>query len=195
MTLDVQLITMLSMIIGGFYLGMAHDTYRRFAPYWKEKTFFVYLFEISFWLSQTGILFFLLYKVNAGELRLYIFAACLLGFSIYQVVAANIYKKVLEFVIRIIVAIYRWCRKVIQVLLITPLKWIFHIILTLILFSGQVVIKLLMIVFLPVKWLIQLIYHLLPKKIKKNIPKSEGLYSIIENIYIKLRKFFSFKRR
>lgn len=183
------------MIIGGFYLGMAHDTYRRFAPYWKEKTFFVYLFEISFWLSQTGILFFLLYKVNAGELRLYIFAACLLGFSIYQVVAANIYKKVLEFVIRIIVAIYRWCRKVIQVLLITPLKWIFHIILTLILFSGQVVIKLLMIVFLPVKWLIQLIYHLLPKKIKKNIPKSEGLYSIIENIYIKLRKFFSFKRR
>lgn len=195
MTLDIQLITILSMIIGGFYLGIAHETYRRFTPYWKHHTFLVYFLEVSFWLSQTGILFFLLYKVNAGELRLYIFAACLLGYSIYQVVAATIYKKLLELMIRFIVSIYRGCRKVIQILLITPLKWLFNLLLMILIVSGQVILKLIMIVLLPIKWIAQLIYRLLPMKIKKIISKREGFYSIMKNIYKRLRKFIPFKRR
>jgi len=195
MTLNIQLITMMTMIIGGFYLGMAHDTFRRFTPYWKKNTILVYFMEISFWLSQTAILFFLLYKANAGELRLYIFAACLLGFSMYQVIAAKLYKRILEVVIRFVIVIYRGCRKIVQALLITPIKWIVSFLLMTLLWIGQTTFKVLIIVLLPIKWILQFIYRMLPEKIKIIIRKCAGVYSIVENIWYKLKKCIPSKRR
>src|SRR5690625_3852109 len=95
MTLDEQLLTMFNMIIGGFYLGVAYDTYRWFTPYFKERTFLVYFLEITFWLLQSSLLFFLLYQTNDGQLRLYVFLACLLGFSIYKACVAPFYNRLL----------------------------------------------------------------------------------------------------
>src|SRR5690625_1289933 len=90
MTLSTQFITMLAMTSGGFYLGVVLDTFRRFASSWKNRIIFSYVMETSFWLTQVIILFYVLFRVNGGELRLYIFLACLLGFTIYQVLAAKI---------------------------------------------------------------------------------------------------------
>src|SRR5690625_2595285 len=118
MTLQVQFLTMISMIIGGFYLGMARDTFRRFSSYWSQRKFLRYFFEVSFWMIQAFLMFYILYRVNAGELRAYIFIACMLGFSIYQVVFAVLYKKILEIIIRILLITYRFCMKVIQIFII-----------------------------------------------------------------------------
>src|SRR5690625_5859173 len=75
MTLNVQFLTMLFMVVSGFYLGIALETFRRFSPLWRHRPVLVYIFEVSFWLIQTFIIFYVLYKVNAGELRVYIFLA------------------------------------------------------------------------------------------------------------------------
>src|SRR5699024_4293439 len=100
MTLHVQLLTMIFMVLSGLYLGMALETFRRFSPLWRKNKFLVYFLEICFWLVQTLIIFYVLYRVNAGELRLYIFVACLLGFATYQALIASLYKRLLEQVVK-----------------------------------------------------------------------------------------------
>src|SRR5699024_3549275 len=127
MTLNVQFLTMVSMVIGGFYLGIAHDTYERFSPLWKKKQLVTYLFAIIFWLIQACLLFILLYKVNNGELRIYVFLACLLGVSIYQVFAASVYRQLLEGIITIITKIAQALFSFIRVVILNPLFWLIRL--------------------------------------------------------------------
>lgn len=87
--------------------------------------FNVFFLEILFWMMQAGILFYILYRVNQGELRIYIVLASLFGFSAYQALAKQVYKRLLERLIRIFKAIYQGIEKLIKILLISPLRWIF----------------------------------------------------------------------
>lgn len=199
MTLSVQFITMFTMVTCGFYLGIVKDTYYRFTPYWKEKRLLTYVMEICFWLTQTVLLFYVLFRVNGGELRLYIFAACLLGFSIYQVFAGRVYLRMLEQIITIVASVYRFVEKLILILLIAPIKWILKVLFTCILFAIQVVGAILLfflkILLFPIKGFSQLLYRLLPNRIKNFLYKLAGFYSTMKNITIKWMKYIKFKRR
>lgn len=193
MTLQVQFTTITYMLLGGIYLGIALETFRRFSPLWKHNKFLVYCLEICFWLLQTLILFYVLYLANSGELRFYVFIACLLGFSMYQALFASAYKKILEYMIRFSLKFYHFCRRVVQLTIFTPIKWIF----TLIVFVGNSILTLVFsivkVLFLPIKWLSKLIYFLLPEKLKKKVNKTPQFYSIIKNTCKKWMRFF--KRR
>ncbi|MFD2628047.1 spore cortex biosynthesis protein YabQ [Oceanobacillus kapialis] len=190
MTLSTQFLTMLAMVSSGFYLGIVQDTFRRFAPYWKRRVVLTYTMEISFWLTQTLILFFVLFRVNGGELRFYIFAACLLGFAAYQALAAESYKKLLEHIIRILTSIYRFIEKCVKAIIITPIKWILTFIWSLFIkllkLVGTVLLFLLTVLITPFGWIFQLIYRLLPESFKNFFRKFAGFYSKMKNIGIKL---------
>src|SRR5690625_7413437 len=110
MTLQVQFLTMVSMIIGGLYLGIARDTYLRFTPYWRQRIILKYVFEIAFWMIQTLLLFYILFRVNPGDLWFYVFLACLLGVSLFIVFFVSLYKKLLELMIFLLLIIYRTCK-------------------------------------------------------------------------------------
>lgn len=187
------------MILGGFYLGIALDTFRRFSPYWKEKRILTYLMEICFWLTQTFILFYVLFKVNFGELRVYVFAACLLGFAIYQVIASTLYKKLLEKFLQLILSIYQFCKKVINILIITPIKWMIQGIIVIAMFLLRITSSLLLfiakMIYIPLKWILLGIYRLLPKKVRNIIHKIAGFYSIMENTCKRWAKRIISKRR
>lgn len=195
MTLHVQFLTMISMCLSGLYLGGARDTFRRFSPYWNHKRSYVYIFEIVFWMFQTIAMFYILYLVNAGELRVYVFLSCLLGYSIYQVFFAELYRKVLESIICLISHIYRLCKRVIYVLVIRPLKWILFSVFKIMQFILILVLWIIRIVVTPIKWLLSLGYCLLPKGIQKNIRKLIGVYSIIKNTIILWFKNILFRKR
>lgn len=195
MTLHVQFLTMVSMCVGGFYLGIARDTFRRFSPYWNHRPLLIYIFEVTFWALQTSILFYVLYQVNAGELRIYIFVACLLGFAIYQVMAATLYKKMLEWIIDVVTNVYRYLKKIIYLLVIAPIKWICYIVLQILQFIILLALLMIKLILTPIKWLIQLGYYLLPKIIQKNIRKLTEVYSIIKDTIIKSIKNILFKER
>ena len=199
MTLSVQFLTLIAMVSSGFYLGIINDTYRRFTPYWKEKIITKYLLEILFWSSQTVLLFYVLFRVNGGELRFYIFAACLLGFAFYQVAAAAIYKKILEQIIRIITAIYRFFARLVYALIFTPIKWAFLLLFTVVLWItkliGTILLFAVKLLFAPIKWLARTIFHLLPKSFQKYLHKLAGFYSTMKNIVYKWMKYIKFKRR
>lgn len=155
--------------------------------------------EIIFWFSQTLLLFYLLYRVNAGELRFYVFVACLLGFSTYQALAATAYKKLLEHMIQFALSVYRFFAKLFHMALIAPIVFIFTLILTAISHILQVlfivIITLIKIIFFPFKWVFYLIYRMLPEIIKKYLHKIAGIYSIMENTCKKWLKYIMFRRR
>ncbi|MUK88063.1 spore cortex biosynthesis protein YabQ [Ornithinibacillus sp. L9] len=199
MTLNVQFLTMIAMVLGGFYLGIALETFRRFARHWKKHTILAYVMEISFWLTQTFILYYILFRVNSGELRVYVFVACLLGFSIYQVVAANIYKRILERLIIIIADIYQFLARVVTVVIIKPIQFLFQALITSVLFIGNILFMIIKyifyVLFTPIKWVLRVIYRMLPKKIHLFFHNLAGFYSKIKNICIKWIKYIAQKRR
>ncbi|OZU89535.1 spore cortex biosynthesis protein YabQ [Virgibacillus indicus] len=199
MTLSIQFMTMLAMVSSGFYLGIINDTYRRFTPYWKHKITITYLLEIFFWASQTILVFYVLFRVNGGELRFYIFAACLLGFAIYQVFAAAIYKRILERIIQVITGIYRFFARLVQALIIAPVKWMLMVLFTIVLriakIIGSILFFLVKLLFAPIKWVAKITFHILPENFQKYLHKIAGFYSTITNIVYKWMKYIMFKRR
>lgn len=195
MTLTVQFLTMLAMTLGGIYLGTALDTFRRLSMYWKNKKSAVYLLEICFWLLQTGILFYILFRVNGGELRAYVFLACLLGFSFYQVAIASFYKKLLEIVIRIVRKIFQWTKTILNMLIVQPISWLIKATGTLLLFLMQVLLVLLKWLYIPLLWIAKIIYRMLPKSVKKFFYQFVQIYSTIKDTCKKVYKAFTFKRR
>lgn len=195
MTLTVQFTTMIAMVLCGFYFGIALDTLRRFTPYWRESRFMVYFMEISFWFTQTLLLLYVLYLVNAGELRVYVFVACLLGYSIYRVTAANIYKKVLEVIIHLIRSIYHFCKRLGETLIIRPIKWILSITLWALGLCFSILFYIVNLIFVPFRWLLQLLYFLLPKKITEYFNKIAQFYSILKTRSVNWVKYMMSKRR
>lgn len=199
MTLDVQFITMIAMMIGGFYLGVASDTFRRLCVYWKQRVVLKYFMEIGFWLTQTLLLYYVLFQANSGELRFYVFVALLLGFAMYQALAANMYKRLLEYLIGIIVQIYRFLVKVTRVIIIIPVTFLIQLIITIIVGTATILLKLIRftfkIVLAPVIWLFRMVFRMLPQSIQKRLHKIAGFYSIIENTCKKWIQKLMSKRR
>lgn len=197
MTLEVQFLTMISMVFCGIYLGAMYDTFRRFSPYWKRRKVLTYFLEILFWLVQTAIIFYILYRVNDGEVRFYIFLAGLLGFSMYQALVKSIYLRMLEQIIRVIASIYRFLSRMVEALLIKPIIWMFTVIMTIVLWLihtiWKILIMFLRILLLPLKCLGKLIYHLLPKSFQNYLHQLAGFYSKMKNIV--MRGVKKFRRR
>ncbi|MFD1039873.1 spore cortex biosynthesis protein YabQ [Virgibacillus byunsanensis] len=196
MTLNDQFITMIVMVSGGIYLGMTLDTFRRVSVYWKGNIFLLYFMEICFWFTQTLVLFYVLFLVNAGELRLYVFLACLLGFATYQSLFASWYKQLLEHIINIIAAIYRFLEKMVQYLIIIPIKFIINLLLTCLLFIVHIINAIFFfvvkVIYIPIKWILGLLYRLLPENTKIFLKKIKGFYYKMKNI---VKKYLKHMRR
>ncbi len=199
MTLSVQFAAILIMVAGGIYIGAAIDTFRRFERSWKHRVLFSYGMEIGFWLLQTLILFYLLYKVNQGELRFYIFLALLCGFATYKALFEHLYRRLLEQVIRFIVAVHRFFTRLFKSLIIQPIIWLFRLLLMLLSGIGAVLLWLLTVIgkicVFPFRLLFKMIWMLLPKPAKKYLHKLAGFYSRIKNMLRKWRQFMHKRRR
>lgn len=187
------------MTLSGIYLGMVHDMFRRFAIHWKRRKLVSYVLEISFWMLQACIIFYVLFQTNGGELRVYIFLAGLLGYSAYQALLKTIYMRVLERAIYIGWQIFQFFERLFFLFLFTPVKWLFLLCATIVLFLLQTTFKiiffLLKIIFFPLILLGRWFYPLLPKNIIKFLHKFVGVYSTIKHISQKWLKYMTFKRR
>ncbi|WP_337020346.1 spore cortex biosynthesis protein YabQ [Oceanobacillus massiliensis] len=199
MTLGIQFLTMIAMVLSGIYLGIVQETFRRFTRYWKKRILLTYFLECCFWLTQTAIIYYVLFRVNAGEVRLYVLLACFLGFSVYQVLVRSVYKKLLERLIRIGAAIYRFFSRLVHMLIISPISWcirfIIRLIMSIIMLLTTIILFILKVLFAPFRWILIGIYRLLPNRIKNFLNKIAGFYSTMKNICYKWVKYLKFKRR
>ncbi len=191
----------------GSYLGAAIDTYNRFLFRSKRKSWLVFLNDIFFWILQGLIFFYVLFVINQGELRFYIFLAILCGFAAYQSLLKRGYARVLEIIITMIISIYRYAVKIFLMLIYRPIVSLLLGCVSLVTIIGkglfvlvkwtiQVIWMIIKLVFTPVKWLLILFWNLLPKHIKKNVEKLynklagyyQGIKNTINNVLSRWRK-------
>lgn len=200
MTLTTQFITMLTMIGMGGYFGASLDTYNRFLQRSKRKSWIVFFNDILFWLLQGLSIFYVLFQVNKGELRFYIFLALLCGFAAYQSLFKKAYLRVLEFAIRQAISIYRFSVKIFQVMIYKPIYSLVLALISLLILLGRgllalvrviykVLLFILKVIFKPVEWLGLLMWNILPKNVKnlleKLYNKIAGVFNHIKNILIR----------
>lgn len=197
MSITTQFITMLTMIGMGGWLGLALDTYSRFLQRSKRANWVVFINDILFWIVQALVVFYVLLVVNQGELRFYIFLALLCGYAAYQSLFRNIYLKVLDFMIRTGIAIYRIITKTLYYVTVRPIQLLIQLLLIILTGSGHILLvvlrgiyklskSLLMLLFSPFKWLMLILWKLVPFKwrlyMEKFFSKLAGVFAKGKNM-------------
>ncbi|WP_042354640.1 spore cortex biosynthesis protein YabQ [Bacillus rubiinfantis] len=198
MTLSTQFITMLSMIGMGSIFGAMFDTYQRFLKRPKRKQWIVFFNDVFFWVIQALLIFYILFLVNQGEIRFYIFLALLCGFAAYQSLLKGIYLRILEALIQAAIKIYRFVKKTLHLLIYQPIVGLIQLVVMIVLGLGRGLWTLVTFVYRVIRWVLHILltivqrillifWRLLPKGLKKQVEK---LYNRIAGNFKKIAKYF-----
>ncbi|MFA1715278.1 spore cortex biosynthesis protein YabQ [Peribacillus frigoritolerans] len=197
MTLTIQFYTLLAMIGMGSGFGAALDTYSRFLNRSERKRWIVFIHDFLFWIIQGLLIFYVLFLVNEGEFRLYLFLALLCGFSAYQALFKGFYQRFLEFLIILVIKLARFIANSVHMLIFLPIKWVIvsilaiiigigKFVLTLLKWAGKILLFILNIFWRPLKWILTYIWNLLPVFVTKNVGK---FYNKGKGILLKIKNF------
>lgn len=185
MTLSTQFMTMLAMVGMGLFFGISLDTYQFFLKRAERKRIIVFFHDLLFWVLQGLLMFYVLFLVNQGEIRIYLILALLLGFAAYQALLESIYLSFLKLIISVSVRFYQLTVKLVVNLIYKPIKTLLLFLVSVVIFllkglmalvNGviRVLRFILKVILLPLKWLLSLIWLILPKKVKLNVDKYSG---------------------
>ncbi|MEH7304473.1 spore cortex biosynthesis protein YabQ [Neobacillus drentensis] len=199
MNLSTQFFTLLSMIGMGTLFGAMFDTYQRFLNRPKRKQWIVFFNDLLFWVIQALAIFYTLFLVNNGELRFYIFLALICGFAAYQSLFKGIYLKLLEFVIKSIIAISLFIKKTFHLLIYKPIVGLIQLLIMIIIaigrglfslvkFISKVLLFIVKIILVPLQKILFIFWKLLPKSIKKYVEK---LYNRTAGIFKRIRNYIT----
>ncbi|MGG0412479.1 spore cortex biosynthesis protein YabQ [Peribacillus simplex] len=195
MTLTIQFYTLLAMIGMGSGFGAALDTYNRFLNRSERKRWIVFIHDFLFWIIQGLLIFYVLFLVNEGEFRLYLFLALLCGFSAYQALFKGFYQRFLEFLIILVIKLARFIADSVRMLIFLPIKWVILSVLAIIIgigkfvfallkWAGKILLFILNIFWRPLKWILTYIWNLLPVFVTKNVGK---FYNKGKGILLKIK--------
>ncbi|MFF2501644.1 spore cortex biosynthesis protein YabQ [Peribacillus sp. NPDC058075] len=195
MTLTIQFYTLLAMIGMGSGFGAALDTYSRFLKRSERKRWIVFIHDFLFWIIQGLLIFYVLFLVNEGEFRLYLFLALLCGFSAYQALFKGFYQRFLEFLIILVIKLARFITNSVHMLIFVPIKWVVVSVIAIIFGIGKFVLAILkwavkILLFIlnifwrPLKWILTYIWNLLPVFVTKNVGK---FYNKGKGILLKIK--------
>ncbi|MFF2459949.1 spore cortex biosynthesis protein YabQ [Peribacillus simplex] len=195
MTLTIQFYTLLAMIGMGSGFGAALDTYSRFLNRSERKRWVVFIHDFLFWIIQGLLIFYVLFLVNEGEFRLYLFLALLCGFSAYQALFKGFYQRSLEFLIILVIKLARFITNSVHMLIFLPIKWVLVSVLAIIIgigkfvlallkWAGKILLFILTIFWRPVKGILTYIWNLLPVFVTKNVGK---FYNKGKGILLKIK--------
>lgn len=159
MNLSVQFQTLFAMILMGVLFGATLDTYKRFVNRYKRNIYIVVINDFIFGCVHALLLFYVLYRVNYGEVRFYLFLAILCGFSFYQVFITVLYKKILEAMITLVRNFFIFLYKIVWALLIRPIQIFLYFIFRFVIFIAKAVLGLVKSLGIMVIWLIQIIFY------------------------------------
>lgn len=200
MTLSTQFLTMISMIGMGALFGVMFDTYQRFLHRTKRKQWLVFFNDVLFWVIQALIIFYVLFQVNKGDVRLYIFLALLCGFAAYQGLFKHIYLRLLEIVISTFIWIINFMKSTFIFIIYKPVRGLVKLtifialifgrgLFTLVKFIFKALLLCIRLILKPIRGILLIIWGLLPKGIKKGAKKfyngAAGNFKGIQNYFTK----------
>jgi spore cortex biosynthesis protein YabQ len=185
------------MIGMGSLFGVMFDTYQRFLDRPNRKSWIVFFNDLLFWVIQALIIFYILFLVNNGELRFYIFVALLCGFAAYQSLFKGAYLRLLEFMINTVIAISRFLRRTFQLLIYKPVLGLIQLVISVMILLGRglfslvklifkVLLFILKVLWVPIEKIILILWKLLPKSIKKYVEK---LYNRTAGIFMEIKNY------
>lgn len=134
MSIAVQFQTVLVMSACGALMGMGYDTYHVFTGRSRLPTWLLFVFDVLFWLGSMGLVFFILVKVNDGIVRFPIFIGMLFGAWVYFVIGSKKYIQFLRAVIKFCKWLYRTILRVIDLLVIRPILFVYRLVFMLLAF-------------------------------------------------------------
>ncbi|SFM50089.1 spore cortex biosynthesis protein YabQ [Gracilibacillus orientalis] len=183
MTLSTQFITIITMVVTGVYLGASYHTFKRLEQWWTSSILWKYVLEILFWLIQAAILYLVLFLVNEGILRLYIFLAVLCGYAMFKSLFEQAFGRIVDMLIRFVLHIYRFLYRIVEIFVVKPIVFIVSLIVVCI---SKVLIALYSFILLllkvlgwPFKVIISILSRLLPKNAKNYLHLFYRFYSKI----------------
>src|SRR5690554_6295875 len=121
---------MLASMGTGVWFGASFDTYKRFSG-GSKRSFTQVINDILFCILQALVFFYVLFIVNYGEIRFYLFLALLLGYAFYRALLESLYLKILERFITMIRNAFYFSVRLVKVFIINPLNWLLKLLLTL----------------------------------------------------------------
>ncbi|WP_042353254.1 spore cortex biosynthesis protein YabQ [Bacillus massiliigorillae] len=199
MTLSTQFYTLIAMIGMGSYFGAALDTYQLFLKRPIRSRWLVFIHDLLFWVLQAVLIFYVLFIVNQGEIRLYLFLALVCGFAAYQALLKKGYLFILNKIISFCKATLNFLKKLCMILIVKPIlsiitllffviKLVLKGLFTLVKMLWRVVIWCLRLVFFPIVWILRLFYNILPKPVTNKVEK---LHNKTKGFFGKLQKYIS----
>ena len=121
MTLSTQFYTLIAMIGMGSYFGAALDTYQFFLKRPTRSRLIVFIHDLLFWVLQALLIFYVLFIVNQGEIRFYLFLALVCGFAAYQALLKKGYLWVLQTIIAFCRATIQLVKRICVILVVKPI--------------------------------------------------------------------------
>ncbi|KWW12442.1 MULTISPECIES: spore cortex biosynthesis protein YabQ [Peribacillus] len=199
MTLTIQFYTLLAMIGMGSGFGAALDTYSRFLKRSERKRWIVFIHDFLFWIIQGLLIFYVLFLVNEGEFRFYLFLALFCGFAAYQALFKGFYQRLLELLIHLVIKLARFITNSVHMLIFLPIKWVIVSIIAIVMglgkfafallkWAGKIVLFILNVFWKPIKWMLTYMWNLLPVFVTKNVGK---FYNKGKGILLKIKNSIS----
>lgn len=116
-----QVYVFIAFILNGFLIGIIFDCFRILRKSFKTPDFVTYIEDILFGIITGLLILYSIFKFNNGELRFYLFLGIFLGLLLYFLVFSKVF-------IKISVAIISIVKKIVNIVIITPIKFICQLI-------------------------------------------------------------------
>ncbi len=185
MTLSTQFVTMISMVLSGVYVGASYHTFKRLERLWLYNIVWKYLLELTFWLLQAVVLYVILFLINEGILRFYVFLAIMCGYPMYKSLFEKPFSRLLDTIFRILHQIYRFLYRTIEILLVKPVVFIATVLIISITKIFTLLFTILLAFIKVISWPIRALISVLVKVFPKNAQKYLHLFY---RIYSKIRR-------
>lgn len=128
------------MIGAGVYLGASFDTFSRLRL--KKNQTLMIIQDLLFWILNGLFIFIWLKEVNDGEMRIHVLLSLACGYAMYKALFEATYRKLLEKMISMIIAIYRFFIRLMNQLIIQPIIWLYKMLIALLLFLAGLIVAL-----------------------------------------------------
>lgn len=119
-TLIIDVHIFLGVLYGGLIAGFFYDIYRTFRYFSKPSKWVTYIGDLLFWIVLSILFFYVLVRLNWGEIRAYIILGFLLGIFIYNRFFSKFIYRVC---VKIGIALKRILHKIMRILF-RPFKYI-----------------------------------------------------------------------
>ncbi|SDJ16734.1 spore cortex biosynthesis protein YabQ [Natribacillus halophilus] len=182
MTLDVQFQTFFAMMIAGAAIAAQLDVYHRCLPQAARSKWRQAFGDLCFWIVQAILVFVVLFQMNDGDLRFYIFLSIILGFFTYWQTVRPLFLRVLEVVIKVVNTIYAMILRIFYLFLWTPVVWLYK-------GTRQV----LMIIYQSIRWVLYQVAYLLGRPLYLGVGGPRAV-SFVKRWWSRLRNWF-YRRR